>query len=254
MHWCLDCRSALAEAEVEYADKTSIAVDARFEVVDRGRRCISALACAPGAPVSIPIWTTTPWTLPANQAVALGGELPYVLVSVELDAGSAVLVLAEGLAEAALSRYGARSGTTLARFNGAALEGLKLRHPFYPREVPVILADYVTLDAGTGAVHTAPAHGQDDYQSGLRYKLPVDNPVDGRGVYVPGTPLLAGVHINEGNERASSSCCGRTASCCTRKSSSTATRIAGGTRRRSFSGPRPSGSSVSTRITCAKPA
>ena len=200
VHWCLDCRSALAEAEVEYADKTSIAVDARFEVVDVAA-FYQRVDLPVGAPVSIPIWTTTPWTLPANQAVALGPELPYVLLSVEQDEGSAVLVLAEALADAALGRYGLRRGTTLARFNGAALEGLKLGHPFYPREVPVILADYVTLDAGTGAVHTAPAHGQDDFKSGLRYHLPVDNPVDARGVYVSGTPLLAGVHIKEGNER-----------------------------------------------------
>ncbi|MEO8223290.1 MAG: class I tRNA ligase family protein, partial [Gammaproteobacteria bacterium] len=144
---------------------------------------------------------TTPWTLPANQAVALGGELPYVLVQAVLDGEAILLVLAEGLAEAALHRYGATESATLARFSGAVLEGLRLRHPFYPREVPLILADYVTLDAGTGAVHTAPAHGQDDYQSGLRYELPMDNPVDGRGVYVPGTPLLAGVHINEANKR-----------------------------------------------------
>ena len=200
VHWCLDCRSALAEAEVEYADKTSIAVDARFPVVDSAS--LYKLVGLPAGPaVSIPIWTTTPWTLPANQAVALGGDLPYVLVSVELGAGPAVLVLAEGLAEAALQRYGGREPAILARFSGALLEGITLRHPFMPREVPVILADYVTLDAGTGAVHTAPAHGQDDYQSGLRYKLPMDNPVDARGVYVAGTPLLAGVHINEGNTR-----------------------------------------------------
>jgi len=209
VHWCLDCRSALAEAEVEYADKTSVAVDARFEVVDAAA-LYGRLGLEPGAPVSIPIWTTTPWTLPANQAVALGGELPYVLVSVELAAGPLVLVLAEGLADAALRRYTTGTPTILpmilaptilARFQGAVLEGLALRHPFYARDVPVILADYVTLDAGTGAVHTAPAHGQDDYQSGLRYQLPVDNPVDGRGVYVPGTPLLAGVHITDGNGR-----------------------------------------------------
>ena len=200
VHWCLDCRSALAEAEVEYLDKTSTALDARFAVVDSGS-FYQRVGLPPGAPVSIPIWTTTPWTLPANQAVALGGELPYVLVRLALEAGPVVLVLAEGLVEAALRRYGARDSMTLARFNGAVLEGLQLRHPFYPREVPVILADYVTLDAGTGAVHTAPPHGQDDYQSGLRYKLPVDNPVDGRGVYVAGTPLLAGVHINEANGR-----------------------------------------------------
>ncbi len=200
VHWCLDCRSALAEAEVEYADRTSIALDAGFDVVDAAA-LYQRLGLAPGAAVSIPIWTTTPWTLPANQAVALGGELPYVLVRAELDGGPVVLVLAEGLAEAALLRYGARGAETLAHFQGAALEGLALRHPFYARDVPVIPADYVTLDAGTGAVHTAPAHGQDDYQSGLRYQLPVDNPVDGRGVYVPGTPLLAGVHITEGNGR-----------------------------------------------------
>ena len=200
VHWCLDCRSALAEAEVEYADKTSIALDARFDAVDAAA-LYRRLGLEAGAPVAIPIWTTTPWTLPANQAVALGGELPYVLVSAELPAGTAVLVLAEGLADAALRRYGAGTSTILARFEGAALEGLALRHPFCARDVPVILADYVTLDAGTGAVHTAPAHGQDDYQSGLRYKLPVDNPVDGRGVYVPGTPLLAGVHITDGNGR-----------------------------------------------------
>ncbi len=200
VHWCLDCRSALAEAEVEYADKTSIAVDARFEVVDASA-FYQRLGLPAGAPVSIPIWTTTPWTLPANQAVALGPELPYVLVSVDLNGKPTVLVLAEALTEAALTRYGASSPTTLARFNGAVLEGLRLRHPFFPREVPVILAEYVTLDAGTGAVHTAPAHGQDDYQSGLRYHLPVDNPVDARGVYVAATPLLAGVHIKEGNDR-----------------------------------------------------
>ena len=161
VHWCLDCRSALAEAEVEYADKTSIALDARFDAVDAAA-LYRRLGLEAGAPVAIPIWTTTPWTLPANQAVALGGELPYVLVSAELPAGTAVLVLAEGLADAALRRYGAGTSTILARFEGAALEGLALRHPFCARDVPVILADYVTLDAGTGAVHTALSMGHVD--------------------------------------------------------------------------------------------
>ena len=204
VHWCLDCRSALAEAEVEYQDKTSIALDAAFQVVDRGalyERVGIAGSAPAGAFPAIPIWTTTPWTLPANQAVALGPELSYVLVEAEREGRSDLLVLAEGLAAAALSRYGVTSHRILARFEGRVLEGLKLRHPFLPREVPVILADYVTLDAGTGAVHTAPAHGQDDYQSGLRYRLPMDNPVDARGVYVGGTPLLAGLHVNQGNER-----------------------------------------------------
>ncbi len=200
VHWCLDCRSALAEAEVEYLDKTSTALDARFEVVDSGA-LYQRLGLPSGAPVSVPIWTTTPWTLPANQAVALGGTLEYLLVSTTVGGKPVVLVLAEGLAAAALKRYGAGEARTLARCPGADLEGLTLRHPFYPREVPLILADYVTLDAGTGAVHTAPAHGQDDYQSGLRYQLPMDNPVDPRGVYVAGTPLFAGVHINEASGR-----------------------------------------------------
>jgi isoleucyl-tRNA synthetase len=200
VHWCLDCRSALAEAEVEYADKNSMAIDVGFEVADTA--ALYERAGLPvGAAVAVPIWTTTPWTLPANQAVALGGGISYVLVSAELTSGPVVLVLAEGLAEAALGRYGAKQHAVLTRFDGSRLEGLQLRHPFAGREVPVILADYVTLDAGTGAVHTAPAHGQDDFQSGLRYRLPVDNPVDGRGVYIPGTPLLAGVHINEANTR-----------------------------------------------------
>jgi isoleucyl-tRNA synthetase len=200
VHWCLDCRSALAEAEVEYLDKTSVALDARFPVVDE-KDFYQRLDLRREGPVSVPIWTTTPWTLPANQAVALGPELPYVLVEAHLDAGTVLLVLAEGLAEAALARYGARQSAILARFEGRLLEGLTLQHPFLDRRVPVILADYVTLDAGTGAVHTAPAHGQDDYQSGLRYRLPLENPVDPRGVYVPGTPLLAGTHVNDGNGR-----------------------------------------------------
>lgn len=205
VHWCLDCASALAEAEVEYADRTSIAVDVRFDVVDPAQLCKRLSLTLPEqyrkSPMSVPIWTTTPWTLPANQAVALGPDLDYVLVAADLAGGPVLLVLAEGLADAALARYGATGATRLATFHGSRLEGLELKHPFNARQVPVILADYVTLDAGTGAVHTAPAHGQDDYQSGLRYRLPVDNPVDGRGVYVEGTPLLAGVHIKEANPR-----------------------------------------------------
>ena len=200
VHWCLDCRSALAEAEVEYIDKTSTAIDVGFAVLDSAE-LYRRLGSDGSAPVMVPIWTTTAWTLPANQAVALGAELEYRLIEADLGNGPVRLVLAAELAEAALSRYGAKSATTLVVFKGQALEGLKLGHPFYTREVPLILADYVTLDAGTGAVHTAPGHGQDDYQSGLRYSLPLDNPVDGRGVYVSGTELLAGLHIKAAEER-----------------------------------------------------
>lgn len=200
VHWCLDCRSALAEAEVEYIDKGSTAIDVGFAVLDSAELHRRA-GLSGSAPVMVPIWTTTAWTLPANQAVALGAELEYRLIEADLGNGPVRLVLAAELSEAALSRYGAKGAATLATFSGQVLEGLKLGHPFYAREVPVILADYVTLDAGTGAVHTAPGHGQDDYQSGLRYSLPLENPVDGRGVYVPGTALLAGLHIKAAEER-----------------------------------------------------
>ncbi|MCC5793742.1 MAG: isoleucine--tRNA ligase [Chromatiales bacterium] len=204
VHWCLDCGSALAEAEVEYQDKTSPAIDVRFQVADAaelyGRLQSAGLeAAAAEGRVSIPIWTTTPWTLPANQAVALGESLTYLLVEAVIGGRAERLVLAGELAEAALRRYGAEEARVLAEFPGNLLEGLMLWHAFYRRQVPVILADYVTLETGTGAVHTAPGHGQDDHRSGLRYGLPLENPVDGRGVYLDSTPLFAGMHINEAN-------------------------------------------------------
>jgi isoleucyl-tRNA synthetase len=200
VHWCLDCRSALAEAEVEYLDKTSIALDARFAVVEPAELAARLRITLPaGQPVSIPIWTTTPWTLPANQAVALGPDLEYQVLAVTTPAGPEVLVLAAGLAAAALARYGAGPPTPLATVVGRDLEGLQLRHPLDGRAVPVIVGEHVTLEAGTGAVHTAPAHGLDDYRVGRRYGLPEDNPVDDRGVYVPGTPLFAGQHVNAAN-------------------------------------------------------
>ena len=202
VHWCLDCGSALAEAEVEYADKTSSAIDVRFDVVDRAdfHARLGAGPAADDVPVGVPIWTTTPWTLPANQAVALGPELDYVLVEATLGAGRQRLVLAVDLAETALRRYGATDARQIARFAGAALRGLKLQHPFYDRQVPVILGAYVTLDTGTGAVHTAPGHGQDDFAAGVANGLPLDNPVDGAGIYVPGTGRFAGMHIYKANE------------------------------------------------------
>jgi isoleucyl-tRNA synthetase len=205
VHWCLDCGSALAEAEVEYLDKKSSAIDVRFAVSDpadfyaRLRRAGAAVS-ADAVPLSIPIWTTTPWTLPANQAVALGPELLYVLVEADIPGGAERLVLAEGLAEAVLRRYGASSSRRLAEFRGDVLRGLRLQHPFYARRVPVITGAYVTLDAGTGAVHTAPGHGHDDFRAGVENDLPLDNPVDGAGVYVPGTERFAGMHIYKANE------------------------------------------------------
>jgi isoleucyl-tRNA synthetase len=198
VYWCLDCRSALAEAEVEYEDKTSPAIDVAFRVADGAdfaRRTGTPESST--VPVSLVIWTTTPWTLPANEAVALRADFEYVLVEFTRDNARERVVLAEGLAAACLARYGATESRELARFAGRALEGLKLLHPFQARQVPVILGDHVTLEAGTGAVHTAPAHGQDDYIVGSRYNLPVVNPVLGDGRFQADTPLVGGMKLDE---------------------------------------------------------
>jgi isoleucyl-tRNA synthetase len=199
VHWCLDCRSALAEAEVEYEDRVSTAIDVAFKAVDSAdfaRRTGLAPAQLGGAPVAVVIWTTTPWTLPANEAVALGREIDYTVLRIERHSGPEYIVLAEALAAAALARYGL-DGVEVARVPGAALEGLMLAHPWLDREVPVILGEHVTLEAGTGAVHTAPAHGQEDYAVGLRYKLPVRNPVGPDGRFVTGTELVEGLKVDE---------------------------------------------------------
>ena len=205
VHWCTDCGSALAEAEVEYEDKTSPAIDVRFEVLD-DEALWSRVRTAgdhPGeGPISVVIWTTTPWTLPANQAVALNPELEYALVQCDGvgEHGPERLLLAEGLLKDAMGRYGAEDYRVIAYCSGADLEGLKLQHPFYNREVPVILGDHVSLDAGTGAVHTAPGHGQEDFAVGMKYHLKVDNPVGGDGKFLPGTELFEGQHVFKAND------------------------------------------------------
>ena len=188
VHWCTECGSALAEAEVEYKDKQSDAIDVKFRIIDDTIFKVDK-------PVSVVIWTTTPWTLPANEAVALHPELNYVLA----DTGSEYLLLAQDLAESALSRYELEAGIQAAVFSGSELEGLKAQHPFYEKQVPIILGDHVTTDAGTGAVHTAPAHGQEDFAVGKQYDLPVNCPVDGRGVFFEDTELLAGQFIFKAN-------------------------------------------------------
>ncbi len=207
VHWCLDCRSALAEAEVEYEDKTSPAVDVAFAVQDRvdlaHRVQLADAAVLADSQPSLVIWTTTPWTLPANEAVALGAEIAYALVRIPAQGEfpARVLVLAEELLAACAQRYGVdpASFVVLARFSGQALEGLALQHPFLERSVPVIVGEHVTLDAGTGAVHTAPAHGQEDFAVGQRYGLPVRNPVGGDGRFLPGTSFVEGLKIDEAN-------------------------------------------------------
>jgi len=205
VHWCTDCGSALAEAEVEYEDKTSPAIDVRFEVLDDEAlwsRVRKAEEHPGEGPISVVIWTTTPWTLPANQAVALNPELEYALVQCNgvAEHGPERLLLAEGLLKDTMSRYEVEDYKVIAYASGADLEGLKLQHPFYDREVPIILGDHVTLEAGTGAVHTAPGHGQEDYVVGMRYDLKVDNPVGGDGKFLPGTELFEGQHVFKAND------------------------------------------------------
>ncbi|KGK57191.1 isoleucine--tRNA ligase [Xanthomonas cannabis pv. phaseoli] len=214
VHWCFDCGSALAEAEIEYADKVSPTVDIAYPARDPGAVAAAFGATLPaGVSVAVPIWTTTPWTLPASLAVSLGAELDYVLVEGPADRGQPRwLVVAEALAAKALSRYGVDEVVVHGRAKGAALDQMLLNHPFYAeREIPLLLGDHVSAEDGTGAVHTAPGHGQEDYQVSKQYGLlerygaAQINPLDGRGVYLPSTPplgdtVLAGLHIWKANE------------------------------------------------------
>ncbi len=202
VHWCTDCGSALAEAEVEYEDKTSLAIDVRFPVLDEESlfaRAHHVEERRGEGPISVVIWTTTPWTLPANQAVALNPELDYAVVQTEGEHGAERLILAEALLKDAMGRYEREKYRVLAYCRGAELEGLKLGHPFYEREVPVIMGDHVTTESGTGCVHTAPGHGQEDFLVGARYNLKVDNPVGANGVFLPGTELFEGQHVMKAN-------------------------------------------------------
>jgi isoleucyl-tRNA synthetase len=193
VNWCIDCASALAEAEVEYEDKTSPAIDVAFEAVDA--HSVAAAFDAPATPgrVAAVIWTTTPWTLPGNQAIAAGADIEYELV----DTARGALILAAALREAVLKRYGLEAKSILGRATGVALEGLKFRHPFIEREVPMVLAEHVTVESGTGLVHTAPAHGVEDFAVGMKYHLPLDQPVDDHGRFKPTVPHFAGTSVRD---------------------------------------------------------
>ncbi|GHU22172.1 isoleucine--tRNA ligase [Betaproteobacteria bacterium] len=199
VNWCFDCGSALAEAEVEYADKESPTIDVAFPLSAAHADKLAAAFGLPrlDKPAAAVIWTTTPWTIPANQALNVHPDFDYVLV----DVGERLLVLARELAEAALARY-QLGGTTLATTKGAALDRIEFRHPFYDRVSPVYLASYVGIDAGTGIVHSAPAHGIDDFNSWLAYGRGSDeilSLVSGDGSYVSDLPFFASMNVWKAN-------------------------------------------------------
>jgi len=197
VHWCLDCRSALAEAEVEYDDKTSLSIDVMFNAVDQDAVRTKFGAGSVDGPVSVVIWTTTPWTMPANRAISLNPEFDYQLVQIEGRA----LILAKDLVASVMKRAAIIDWQVLGEVKGAALELLGFRHPFLDLTSPVVLGEHVTLDAGTGAVHTAPAHGPDDYVICQKYGIEAANPVGPDGNYLPGTyPTLDGVNVFKAND------------------------------------------------------
>ena len=203
VYWSVVGASALAEAEVEYQDKVSYSIDVGFPVVDQ-EAFLAAMGGAAGTgSISVVIWTTTPWTLPSNQAVSLHPDLEYVLVECQPPEGVAKqrLLLAEKLYQSALQRYGTEEFEIVGRCQGQVLEGLLLAHPFYDRQVPIILGEHVTTEAGTGAVHTAPDHGVDDFVVGQKYNIGTLNLVDDNGLFRERTELFAGDHVYKVDEK-----------------------------------------------------
>ncbi|MBC3423280.1 MULTISPECIES: isoleucine--tRNA ligase [unclassified Pseudomonas] len=197
VNWCFDCGSALAEAEVEYADKKSQTIDVAFPIADQDKLAAAFGLASLAKPAAIVIWTTTPWTIPANQALNIHPDFNYALV----DTGERLLVLAEELVESCLKRY-ALEGSVVATAPGKALELINFRHPFYERLSPIYLAEYVELGAGTGVVHSAPAYGEDDFVTCKRYGMVNDDiltPVQSNGVYAPSLEFFGGQFIWKAN-------------------------------------------------------
>lgn len=195
IYWCCSCHTALAEAEVEYYDHTSPSIYVRFPLTDP--RVADVLPGADPARTYVVIWTTTPWTIPDNMAVALHPEFTYALVE---HAGD-LYILAQDLLEACRTTFGWEDARVVATAEGARLEGLQARHPFYDRPSPLIPGGHVTLDAGTGCVHTAPGHGREDYEVGLTYGLDIYSPLNDEGRFLDSVPFFAGLNIFEANPK-----------------------------------------------------
>jgi len=202
VYWSVVGGSALAEAEVEYQDKQSTAIDVRYDVLDKEAVFSVFGVQETAAPLSVMIWTTTPWTLPSSQAVSLNAELDYALVKCNGALGSELLIMAQALVDDCMSRYDITDFEMLATCSGAALEGQLLIHPFYrDKNLPILLGGHVTTDAGTGAVHTAPDHGVDDFNVGRKYGLGTLNFVDDNGVFRDNVQMFAGDHVYKVDEK-----------------------------------------------------
>ncbi|MFQ5344869.1 MAG: isoleucine--tRNA ligase [Mariprofundus sp.] len=200
VHWCVSCATALAEAEVEYDDHTSHSIYVKFAAGED----LSDISPELSGDISIVIWTTTPWTIPANLAVSVGPAIEYSAVKItdigdntNLSVGE-ILILAEDLRTDVLAAIGGE-GDVVATFSGSDLDNRRFRHPYLDQDAPVLVGDHVTLDAGTGSVHTAPGHGQEDYEIGMKYGLKAFNPVGDTGVFIEGTPVVEGRHVYQAN-------------------------------------------------------
>ncbi len=192
VYWCTDCHTALAAAEIEYGDETSPSVYVAYSLDDLSDR----YPVLKGLDVNVVVWTTTPWTLPASQAVALNPSFDYGFYQVQ----DKVYLVARGLASSVSQATGLTLGEPLLVLKGQDLELVNANHPYLDRKTPLLMADYVTLESGTGCVHTAPAHGVEDYETGMRYRLETYNPVDDRGVFYPETPLVGGLSVDNGSK------------------------------------------------------
>ncbi len=198
VHWCIHCRTALAEAEVEYEDHSSPSIYVEFPFTPAAEAALSERVPAlAGRKLSVLIWTTTPWTIPSNLAIAFHPDFSYAAY----DVGGTAVVVAEGLSERVSQAVGRPFGPPLARFEGRLLEGLAFQHPLYKRASAGVLADYVTLEQGTGAVHTAPGHGADDFTTGVRYGLDIYAPVGPGGHFLDEVEIFAGQRVFDANPR-----------------------------------------------------
>jgi isoleucyl-tRNA synthetase len=195
VHWCLRDRTALAEAEVEYETHRSPSIYVEFALSEADTALATQVPALAGRPVSVLIWTTTPWTIPANLAIAFHPGLEYSACQFE----DRVVIVASGLVGAVSEATGKPLGPVVATFSGATLESVRFRHPLYERDSPGVLAEYVTLEQGTGAVHTAPGHGTDDFNTGTKYGLPITSPIGTHGRFENDTPIVGGLKVFEAN-------------------------------------------------------